>query len=113
MMQGVKMAVATNGDDCARRGYVEAVNDTIARIEAALAAVQRTLDALSARGNDDAAFEIAKLQFSSSIRASWPGNLLPLADALEKLPKRAGIKLSEDEMNDAVHAASELRKLIA
>ena len=110
MMHGVKTATAT----ClATHDTLALVNDTIARIEAALAAVQRTLDALSARGNDEAAFEIARLQFSSSIRASWPGNLLPLADALEKLPSRPGIKLSEEELADATNAASELRKLIA
>ena len=89
------------------------MNDTLARIEAALAAVQRTLDALTARGCTEAAFEIARLQFASSIRASWPGNLLPLADALEGLRTREGVTLSADELREATEAAASLRSFIA
>ena len=84
------------------------VNDAIREIEQALEGVQTTLDALRAGGQDEAAFEIARLQFSASIRASWPGNLLPLADALE----RAAPKLDGEKAEIARRSAATFRKVV-
>lgn len=92
---------------------VNAVNETIARIESALAAVQRTLDALTARGHEQAAFDVARLQFSASIRTSWPGNLAPLASALERVAADASLSLSDQERADARDAAATFRSLVS
>ena len=59
-------------DAFGEEGYLAAVNDTLARIEAALAAVQRTLDALTARGCTEAAFEIARLPEPMRTSCSTP-----------------------------------------
>jgi len=89
------------------------VNDLVNRIEAALATVQRTLDLLTARGHNEAAFEIARLQFSANMRASWPGNLGPLAGCLEATAANASLTLSDEERVAAREAAVVLRTMLA
>ena len=49
--------------------------DTFAEIQACLTTVQNTIDALNERGDNQAAFDLARAQYSASIRTSWPGNL--------------------------------------
>ena len=88
------------------------MNDLVAQIELALATVQRTLDLLTTRGHDEAAYEIAKLQFSANMRASWPGNLGPLASCLERIAGDMGLSLTEADRTAARDAGAVLRKMI-
>ena len=71
--------------------------ESLARIEAALATVQKTIDALSSRGDDEAAFELARLQFTTSIRDSWPGNLGKLVGSLERIASDDKLHLAQEE----------------
>lgn len=87
------------------------MSDTLAEVEAALAIVQRTLEALTARGDDQAAFDLAKAQYSASIRTSWPGNLSSLIRPLEAVTKNQALKLSDEERGDVVHAIDVLRRM--
>lgn len=89
------------------------VNDLIAKVEAALGTVQRTLDLLTAKGHDEAAFEVAKLQFAANMRASWPGNLGPLAAALFRIADDQALSLSPAERADAREAAKVLQAMLA
>jgi hypothetical protein len=79
---------------------------SLADIEAALAAVQRTLDRLTALGENEAAFDLARAQYAASIRSSWPGNLGTLAGHLEKLCADTANKLGDGDR-------AELRRAIA
>ena len=83
--------------------------DAFAEIQACLATVQRTIDALNERGDNQAAFDLAKAQYSASIRTSWPANLAGLAAILEKLAADAALRLTADERRAAEHAAKTLR----
>lgn len=74
--------------------------ETLARIETALATVQKTIDALSARGNAEEAFDLARLQFTTSIRDSWPGNLGKLVGALERILADEKVQLQDQERAD-------------
>lgn len=85
--------------------------DAILEVERALATVQQTLDRLNERGHSDEAFPIAKALYSASIRASWPGNLMPLAVALDDLHKKANLKLDALERAEIEQAAKVLRSL--
>jgi streptomycin 6-kinase len=87
------------------------VFDAINEVEAALATVQRTLDALTERGHHEQAFSIAKLQFSASMRASWPGNLVPLAAKMDSLATDTTVTLSDDERADIARAAKVFLKI--
>jgi hypothetical protein len=69
----------------------------IQAIEAALATVQTTLDKLTARGCNEAAFDLARAQYAASIRSSWPANLGSVASALAKLADDAAVDLTADE----------------
>jgi hypothetical protein len=80
------------------------MTDPIARIEVCLTTVQRILDALSARADHEAAFEVAKAQYAASVRASWPAGLASLADVLVKVADDPARSLLSEE-RDAVHAA--------
>jgi hypothetical protein len=84
---------------------------SLADIEAALGSVQRTLDRLTAAGEDKAAFELARAQFAASIRSSWPGNLGTLAAHLEKLCSDAAVKLDEAARADLRHAIAVFREI--
>jgi hypothetical protein len=78
----------------------------LSEVEAALAAVRRTLDTLTARGCDREAFNLARVQYAASIRNSFPANLGAVATALTKLAEDATIDLSEEERADLVRAAA-------
>jgi hypothetical protein len=76
-------------------------------VEAALAIVQRVLDALTsrgARGQHEAAFDIARAQFSASVRASWPANLSAVAQAIERALAEPGA--IPDEEREALQGAA-------
>jgi hypothetical protein len=66
-------------------------------VEEALRTVQQTLDGLTARGHDEAAFSLARAQYAASIRSSWPGNLSSLVGALEQIMVDETLKLTADE----------------
>jgi hypothetical protein len=89
------------------------VEHKLAAIEAALATVQRTLDQLQEKGHHEAAFKLARLQYAASIRASWPGNLLPLAGALESVAGDSALSFSEADRAKIREASATLRDLIA
>jgi hypothetical protein len=79
-------------------------------VDEALSAVQRTLDRLTQRGQHDAAFEIARAQFSASMRASWPGNLSAVASAIDRaLGEGKLASLSDGEREELRRAADVLR----
>lgn len=79
------------------RSMIPSMFESLARIEAALATVQKTIDALSSRGDDEAAFELARQQFTTSIRDSWPANLGKLVGALERVASDDALHLQPDE----------------
>lgn len=83
----------------------------IAQIEETLATVQWALDLLNARGDTDQAFVLARLQYAASLRASWPTNLIPLANALATLAKDQGVKLSAVERTRLDETAQTLKRL--
>jgi hypothetical protein len=85
------------------------MSDTFAEIQRCLAIVQRIIDALNDRGDNQAAFDLAKAQYSASIRTSWPANLAGLASLLEKLSADAALKLSPEERQAAKNAGATLR----
>jgi transcriptional regulator of acetoin/glycerol metabolism len=80
-------------------------------VTAALQKVQQLLDRLTARGQHDAAFEIARAQFSASMRASWPANLSGLAAAIEKAVADGGTALSDQEREELRAAAAVLKSV--
>ena len=80
-------------------------------IEAALGVVQRTLDRLTALGHDEQAFQLAKAQFSASVRSSWPGNLSTLVGSLDALARDATLRLSDDDRSDIARAIGVLAKV--
>lgn len=82
---------------------------TLAAIEEALAIVQQTLDILTSRKDDEAAFEVARAQYSASIRDSWPNNLSSLIDVLDKVRQDPTIKLEEAERVRVERAVTLLR----
>lgn len=77
----------------------------LAEVEVALAIVQRTLDKLTARGCDKAAFNLARAQYAASIRNSWPANLSGVAVALRKVADDPDVNLDEAERKDLASAA--------
>jgi hypothetical protein len=85
------------------------MSETLAQIEGALGTVQATLDALTARGEHETAFKIAKAQFSASIRSSWPANLAPLLTLLDDLAREDGGALTASEKAALVGACRALR----
>ena len=85
------------------------MSDTLAEIEAALKTVQRILDALTSRGDDEAAFDLARAQYSSSLRTSWPGSLSSLIRPLEAVAANQSLKLTEEERSDLALAIDGLR----
>src|SRR5262249_30557954 len=92
-----------------RGRYTEDMSETLARIEAALQTVQSTLDALTARGENETAFRIAKAQFSASLRSSWPANLAPLVALLDELVKPGSRQIDDAEKAALARACSALR----
>jgi len=75
----------------------------------ALTVVHRILDRLTSRGDDAAAFEIARAQFSASVRASWPANLSMVAAAIDRALADTKLALSDDERRELRRAADVLR----
>jgi hypothetical protein len=73
------------------------MSETLAEVEQALATVQRVLDALTTRGDNEAAFDLARAQYSASIRTSWPSNLSTLIKPLEAVGTNTALKLTDDE----------------
>lgn len=86
------------------------MSDTLAEIEAALKTVQSILDALTSRGDDEAAFDLARAQYSSSLRTSWPSSLSGLIRPLEAVAANQSLKLTEEERGDLAKAVDSLRR---
>jgi len=82
---------------------------TLSAIEKALAIVQQTLDLLTSRGDDEPAFEIARAQYAASIRDSWPNNLSPLIQTLDKVYQNPDSKLGDSERARVCEAITLLR----
>jgi hypothetical protein len=82
---------------------------TLSAIEEALKIVQQTLDLLTSRKDDEAAFEVARAQYSASIRDSWPNNLSSLIKALDKVQSNPASKLDEPERARVARAIELLR----
>jgi hypothetical protein len=87
------------------------MGDDSSAIDGALAAVRRTLDRLTARGLNEPAFEIARAQFSASIRASWPANLSQVAAAIDIALSNSELALVDEEREELRRAAQTLRAL--
>jgi ferric-dicitrate binding protein FerR (iron transport regulator) len=90
---------------------VQGVGPSFPDIEAALATVQKTLDRLTAAGHDEAAFDLARAQFSASMRSSWPGNLSTLVGSLEAVAANATLKLTEEQRAELRTAIETLRQV--
>lgn len=88
------------------------MQNTLAAIEKALAIVQQTLDILTSRGDDEAAFEVARAQYSASIRDSWPNNLSSLIKVLDKVYQNPASKLEDEERARVGEAISLLREAL-
>jgi hypothetical protein len=80
-------------------------------LDEALATVRRTLDRLTERGQDEAAFHIARAQFAASIRSSWPANLSALVRAIDEFLENAGDALSAEEKVELGRATEVLRRV--
>jgi hypothetical protein len=80
-------------------------------VSQALQTVQALLDRLTARGQHQAAFDIARAQFSASMRASWPANLSGLAAAIEKAIADEGSALTEAERQELQGAVAVLKSV--
>ncbi|MGA3120317.1 MAG: hypothetical protein ABSF69_06050 [Polyangiaceae bacterium] len=78
-------------------------------LDDALATVRRTLDRLTERGQNDAAFAIARAQFAASIRASWPANVSALARAIDDALANSSLALPAEEEAELRRAAAVLR----
>jgi hypothetical protein len=76
----------------------------------ALSKVQALLDRLTARGQHAAAFEIARAQFSASVRASWPANLSAVAATIDQAIASSTV-LTEEEREELREAAAVLRRV--
>ena len=85
------------------------MQNTLAAIEKALSIVQQTLDILTSRGDDEAAFEVARAQYSASIRDSWPNNLSSLVKVLDKVHQNPASKLEDEERARVAEAIALLR----
>jgi hypothetical protein len=77
----------------------------------ALSKVQKMLDRLTGRGQHAAAFEIARAQFSASMRSSWPANLSAVAAAIDKALADEGAALTAEEREELRGAADVLRRV--
>ena len=88
------------------------MNSILAEIELALGTVQQTLDTLTARGNHEAAFDIARAQYVASIRSSWPQNLGSLVKALDVVQADPQSKLTNEERAKVRAAAETLRRAV-
>jgi hypothetical protein len=77
----------------------------------ALSKVQKMLDRLTGRGQHDAAFQIARAQFSASVRASWPANLSAVAAAIDRVLAETGVALTDEERGELRAAADVLRRV--
>lgn len=93
-------------------GYSRGMSQLVEQIQGALATVQRILDALTARGDDQAAFDLARAQYAVSIRTSWPSNLASLVSPLEQVASNDTLKLSDEERLALREAADVLRGAI-
>jgi hypothetical protein len=87
------------------------VDISVGAVEQALACVQTTLDKLTARGNDAAAFDLARAQYAASIRSSWPGNLSSLVSSLEKIVTDQTLQLSAEERAELTQAIGVFREV--
>ncbi|HKQ70272.1 MAG TPA: hypothetical protein VJT73_13075 [Polyangiaceae bacterium] len=86
--------------------------ELLAEIESALKTVQRVLDALTSRGDDQAAFDLARAQYSASLRTSWPGSLSSLIRPLSDVAGNASLKLDASERSDLERAIASLRRIL-
>ncbi len=81
------------------------------QIQSSLDTVQRTLDLLTSRGHHEQAFDLARAQFSASLRSSWPGNLGALSQRLLLVAEDKSLDLASDERSEIAQAALILRDL--
>ena len=86
------------------------MSETLAEVEQALATVQRDLDALTTRGDNEAAFDLAKAQYSASIRTSWPSNLSSLIRPLEAVGANPALNLTDEERTNVGEAVAILKR---
>jgi hypothetical protein len=82
-----------------------------AAVEAALATVRRVLDGLTASGQHRPAFDIARAQFSASVRASWPSNLSAVAHAIDRALADTGVTIPQQDRQALEEAATVLRSV--
>jgi hypothetical protein len=80
-------------------------------VEAALATLQRVLDDLTARGQHEAAFQLARAQFSASVRASWPANLSAVAHAIDHALGDPTVAIPAEDREELRRAADVLRSV--
>ena len=99
------------GDGPFQGYHVEVMASVVEQIESSLAIVQRTLDQLTSRGHDEAAFDLAKAQYSASIRSSWPGNLGILSHHLMRVAEDTTHHFGPAERHEIAEAARTLRDL--
>jgi hypothetical protein len=87
------------------------MNPIIHEIEEALTIVETTIDRLRSVGQEDMAFRLARLQYSAAIRASWPGNLAPLAVELGRAAATPGLGLDAEDQSRLERAAATFKKV--
>jgi hypothetical protein len=87
------------------------MSDGVQAVDEALGVVQRMLDRLTTRGQHDAAFDIARAQFSASMRASWPSNLSSIAKAIDTALAEGRLDLDDAERAELRTAAEVLRTI--
>ena len=87
------------------------MNPLIFEIEEALSTAEATIDRLRALGKEDLAFRLARLQYSAAIRASWPGNLAPLAVELAQVASTPDLGLDPPEQERLDRAVVTFRKV--
>ena len=85
--------------------------DTTTRIETCLATVERMLETLTARADHETAFEVARAQYSASIRTSWPANLVSLTDVLARVADDVKCRLEPEERDEIRGTVATLREI--
>lgn len=85
--------------------------NNLTALDKALSDVRRALDRLTASGQNEPAFAIARAQFAASIRASWPANLTALANAIDRALAETGGVFSAEEQADLRDAANLFRSV--
>lgn len=87
------------------------MHQLIQEIEEALTTVEQTIDRLRKLGHEELAFNLARLQFSAAIRASWPGNLAPLTIELRKVAETPNLGFDAQEQARLDRAVAIFRRI--